>query len=130
MVPGVILGHVNSRGEAVVPLPVHGPAGRQLQAQFVIDSGFNGQLSMPFRMVRDLGLTWFEEDTGTLADGSRATFDVYLATVLWLGQHRRVTVNAMESPPTIGTELLMGHAISAQWVPGGSVRIEPLRPVT
>lgn len=81
---------------------------------------------MPDKMIRELGLDWFEKSDATLADGSRVSFDVYLATVFWFGKPRRVKVDAMDSPPTLGTELLLGHTLNVLWVPGGQVTIETL----
>lgn len=126
---GLITGRVNARGEAVVPLAIHGDVGRRVDVRFVVDTGFNGQVSLPFQFIRDLGLLCIGADFGTLADGSRVAFDVFLATAFMFGKPRRVKVDAMESPPTIGTELLLGHTLHAEWVPGGQVTIAPLMEV-
>ena len=123
---GVITGHISVAGEAVLLLTIHGKAGRRFEFHTVIDTGYNGQVSLPPQVIHDLGLGWIREDLGTLADGSRTRFDVYRATLFWLGRPRLIRVDAMDSPPTIGTELLHGHTLHAAWIPGGLVTIAPL----
>lgn len=76
----MIEGVVNSAYEAVIPLSLRGPAGQAQQVEAVIDTGF---LTLPPSLVAELGLVFKGTSEGTLADGSRVSFDAYDATLLW-----------------------------------------------
>ena len=52
----MIQGTVNAAYEAVVSLPLRGPAGRARDVDAVVDTGFTRFLTLPPAMVADLGL--------------------------------------------------------------------------
>ena len=54
----MMTGQVNAYREAVVSLVVRGPAnvGREIDA--VVDTGFNGFLTLPASLIHELGLVW------------------------------------------------------------------------
>ena len=45
----MIAGSVNAYREAIIDLAIRGPVGQALEAEAVIDTGFNGSLSFTFR---------------------------------------------------------------------------------
>ena len=51
----MITGIVNEYGEAVIPLVVRGQSGQEVKIQAVIDTGFNGFLTLPPQVVMTLG---------------------------------------------------------------------------
>jgi predicted aspartyl protease len=53
------------------------------QIAAVIDTGYNGELTLPDALVDDLQLPFAGYRRGMLADGSIAVLPVYLATVKW-----------------------------------------------
>ena len=53
----MISGVVTDRREAVVRLRMHGPAGQDQEIEAVIDTGFDGWLSLPSSIIARLGLT-------------------------------------------------------------------------
>ena len=55
----MIEGFVNANLEAVVAIPLQGPAGQTQEVDAVIDTGFNGYLTLPPTMVADLGCPWW-----------------------------------------------------------------------
>ena len=62
----MIEGVVNAAYEAVVTLPVQGPAGQSREVEAVIDTGFNRFLTLPPALVAELDLpfvTW-KSDVG------------------------------------------------------------------
>ena len=71
----MIRGTVNERWEAVVPLRVRGPGGTEAAVQAVVDSGFNGSMTLPMAVVASLGLRRESRGSGLLADGSSRVFD-------------------------------------------------------
>lgn len=68
---------VNANLEAVVTLPLRGPAGQEQEIDAVIDTGFNGFLTLPPMLVADLGLPVVGDGEAVLADGREASFNVY-----------------------------------------------------
>jgi clan AA aspartic protease len=92
----------------------------------VVDTGFNGYLTLPPALIGVLGLPWLCRQQGQLADGSLLPFDVYVATVDWHGQPRAVEVEAADAQPLLGMALLQGSELRIQVMPGGAVTITPL----
>jgi clan AA aspartic protease len=121
----MITGIVNSRLEATIPLLIHGPTGQQL-IDWVIDTGFNGSLTLPLNVIARLGLVWRSRSTATLADGSVASFDIYEAIVTWDGAPRNVLVETADTDPLVGMGLLAGHELRVEVKLGGAVTVVPL----
>jgi clan AA aspartic protease len=89
----------------------------------VIDTGFSGDLTLPTAIIASLGLTWLGREPRILADGSTDLFDVYSATVVWDGQPRPIEVQAPNTQPLVGMNLLHRHSLRMEVVNGGSVEI-------
>lgn len=122
----MISGTVSSDGrEATIELVVQGPAGEHT-VRVVVDTGFNGALTLPTGTVQELALVRRSTERGTLADGSEALLAVHLATVIWDGLPRRVRALATSRTPLVGMALLNGYELSMQVVGGGTVRISAL----
>ena len=118
-------GHVNQQCEAVISVAVRG--GSQLKSvDAVIDTGFNGFLSLPISIIVELGLIWNYRDRATLGDGSETLFDVYAAEVIWDGQYQQIEVNAAETEPLLGMRMLKGYRLQVDTIEGGLVIIEVL----
>jgi clan AA aspartic protease len=122
-------GHVNQRCEAVISVAVRG--GDKLKSvNAVIDTGFNGFLSLPIAIIIELGLPWKYRDRATLGDGSETLFDVYDAQAIWNGQYREIEVNAAETEPLLGMRMLKGYRLQVDTIEGGLVTIEMLQNVS
>jgi len=91
----------------------------------VIDTGFNGFLTLPRAMVHTLQLPLAGNRQVTLGDGSTVVLDLYLATVLWDTQPREVLVLAAESSPLMGMAMLYGNCVLLHVVDNGDVLIDP-----
>ena len=66
----MITGSVNSALEATLRLAAHDPTGQAHEFEAVIDTGFNGFLTLPPALIAALGLPWLCRQDGQLADGS------------------------------------------------------------
>jgi len=88
----MMTGTVNVDLEAVLRLIVRDVSGQPHDVDAVIDTGFNGFLTLPPALITTLALPWLCRQQGQLADGSIQVFDVYVATVNWDGQSRSVEV--------------------------------------
>nr|WP_309739555.1 hypothetical protein [Chamaesiphon sp. OTE_20_metabat_361] len=57
----------------------------------MIDTGFDGFLSLPSEIIVRLGLPWTISNSATLGDGSEVLFDFYTGTTIWDGQYRTIS---------------------------------------
>jgi clan AA aspartic protease len=122
----MISGKVNVYREAVVRLVLQNPQGREREIEAVIDTGFNGFLTLPLDLVSGLALPFRRSGRALLGDGSEITFDVHEAVVLWDGRLRRIAVDIADTDPLLGMGLLYGHEINLQVIEGGDVSIKHL----
>ncbi len=120
----MIEGVVNAAYEAVVTLPLRGQAGQERDIQVVIDTGYNGFLSLPPALVEELGLLLVGPSQATLANGDVETFDVYDVTVLWDGMSRDIEADAVGPTPLAGMLLLDNHDLNIDVQDGGRVVIQ------
>jgi clan AA aspartic protease len=122
----MIYGVVNLRREATLPLVVGNAEKQQQMVDTVIDTGFNGFLSLPSTVIATLNLPWSASDIVTLGDGSQTLFDIYTAMVIWDGKYREIDIAASETEPLLGMALLYGYRLQVDNVEGGIVKIEEL----
>jgi clan AA aspartic protease len=110
----------------MVPLRVRGQTGPAADIAAVVDTGFNGFLTLSSSVVAALALPFLNYFRAGLADGSRVRLEVYAATVVWDGAEREIEVFATGRDPLLGTSLLDGCDVSIQFTDGGLVTIERL----
>ncbi|MFO1432316.1 MAG: clan AA aspartic protease [Candidatus Competibacteraceae bacterium] len=123
----MIAGAINAHYEATVRLSVQGADGRVQEIEAILDTGFNGSLTLPSTVIANLGLTWRTRGLIMLANGSEDQCDIYAATIIWDGTRRNILVEAADTDPLIGMALLYGHnTVRLEVVEGGSVIIEAL----
>ena len=122
----MIYGVVNLRREATLPLVVGNSSGQRQVIDTVIDTGFDGFLSLPSEVIARLGLPWTISNTATLGDGSETLFDFYTGTVIWDGQYRTIDIAESETEPLLGMALLYRYRLQVDTVEGGIVKIEAL----
>lgn len=122
----MIQGFVSSRREAMLSLVIGNTNKKRQVIDAVIDTGFNGFLTLPATIIATLELPWNASDIVTLGDGSETLFDLYAATVIWDGQYREVDIAESETEPLVGMALLYGYRLQIDAVEGGIVRIEAL----
>jgi clan AA aspartic protease len=122
----MIIGVVNASTEATIGLPVQAADGREQEIEAILDTGFNGSLTLPAALIASLGLPWRTRGLVMLADGSEDYCDMYAATIIWDGRPQNILVEAADTDPLVGRALLYGYALHIQMIEGGSVVIEPL----
>lgn len=109
----------------LLPLGLSAQEGFEVEA--VVDTGFDGELTLPRGLIRRLGYPYAGFTRGTLADGSVVRFDYHEGRVLWHGGEERavVVLAAGEAgDPLVGMALLRGSRLTIDAVPGGAVRVE------
>jgi clan AA aspartic protease len=92
----------------------------------VVDTGFNGSLTLPSSVIQTLAVTLQGTRDATLADGSSLRLDVYRATVVWDGNPRAVQILSAEGGHLVGMRLMYGYELRAEVVDGGMVTITEL----
>ena len=120
----MIAGVVNADYEAIIHLSIRGPTGREHEIDAIIDTGFNGFLTLPPSVVIVLELIRLSRGRALLANGSEELFDIYGVTVLWEGQPRYVETDAVDTTPLVGMSLLEGYDLTIQVAQGGRVVIQ------
>ena len=122
----MISGKIRNR-EATIALEVSGPGqSPQQQIEAVIDTGYNGYLTLPSDLVTALTLPFAGYRRGTLADGSIVRMEDYLASVVWHGQQKDVLISQAAGTPLVGMALLEGSRLTMDVLDDGDVMIEEL----
>jgi len=119
-----LVGIVNDNREAIVKLSVRAVDGQSHEVVAVIDTGFNGYLTMPRSLIATLGCAFNSKGFTVLADGSVHFVDLFVADVEWGSVVRSVEVECAETEPLIGMALMEGYKLTIEDEPAGSVTIE------
>ena len=122
----MIGGNVNAFREPRVPVLVTGPTGVNRTINFLVDTGFNGELTLPPKLIATLGLGWLQAVDVRFADDRVTQENVYLADVEWGGTTQSIRVYEMDSQPLLGTILLQGCRLEIDMIDGGDVVIRPI----
>ena len=122
----MIVGIVNEYYEAIIRLVVSGPNKQKTEIDAVIDTGFNGSMSLPTSLIAKLKLPFRSRGRAELADGSESIFNSYEATIIWDGQPHRIAIDEANTDPLIGMSLLRSYELNIQVVNGGNVLIKIL----
>lgn len=122
----MMTGVVTGAREAVIRLTVRGPADREQNVDAVVDTGYDGWLSLPPSLIAFLELQWRQRGRAQLADGSACVFDIYEGSVVWDGGIRRIAVDEASTAPLLGMALLDGYELNVQVRNAGTVTITPL----
>lgn len=122
----MMTGVVTPAREAVMRVLVRGARGQEAQIDAVVDTGFNGFLTLPVQLITTLALSFAGTTQATLGDGSAVHMDVFEAIVLWDNHERSVAVLAVEGSALVGMAMLSGYRLSLDVKDGGAVVIEAL----
>jgi clan AA aspartic protease len=88
--------------EAVLRLILPGSAGEQVETTAVVDTGFDGWLTLPPDVISRLGLEWKRFGRAVLADNSTTLFSIYEGLVEWDGQAVSIPVDEVDGTPLVG----------------------------
>jgi clan AA aspartic protease len=120
----MIIGRVTAQREALVRLVVLDIAQQPHDVDAVIDTGFNGFLTLPRATVQTLQLPLAGNRRVMLGDGNTVVLDLYLATVLWDTQQREILVLQAEGGLLMGMAMLYGYRVILHVVDNGDVLID------
>ena len=111
---------------AIVNVDILGRNSRKLTVEAVIDTGFDGNLTLPYRVITLLEFPWVRSQSVILGDGNPQPCDVYDGEIAWNTQLRSIEIEAADTQPLIGMALMRGYDLHIEIVEGGSVALEPL----
>ncbi len=112
----MLTGRITSRDDALLPIEIVGSR-RMFHQVGVVDTGFNGALSLPHTLLRRAGWELFGRETFELANGKRISQKIYLGEVIFDGTRRRVlAASSGGGDILIGTRLLAGRRCEFDYV--------------
>jgi len=120
-----MVGHLNTDGEPALPVHIVGPA-ETLEIEAVVDTGFNGELTLPRPQIEALGLPEATVTEVTLADGRVRDVLMYDAETEFAGSTREIFVTEAPTTPLVGTGLLWGFSLRIEFEMDGTVEVDPL----
>lgn len=123
----MITGIVNADFEATISLSICDSKGKIYIQDAIIDTGFNGWLSLPPALIDQLNLKWKRRGRAILGDGSECVFNVYEAVVIWDGDYITIPIDEADSEPLVGMSLMEGYQLTVQVFEEGSVEIHKVR---
>ena len=119
-------GVVSQDREILFDVIVRGSNGVERTVSAVLDTGFNGFLTLPSTLVNELDLVYVGHAVGTLADGTSAIMERYRAIVEWHERSKPVYVLGGDGGPLLGMALLEGNRLAGEIIAGGAVTISAL----
>ena len=122
----MITGRINQDGELIAPIRVLDTNGYVHRFEAVIDTGFDGDLSLPGNFVAPLGMPYSEPSEMVVATGRIFDVIAYEGIAIWRGERRPIRIIETEGDPLIGIGLLWGSLLTAEITENGEVTISPL----
>ena len=122
----MIQGVVTEQRTAVIPLTLQGTMGQEDTVPTILDTGFNGFLTLPLPQIAKLGFPYQGSMRAVLGNGREAELDVFAGTVIWDGQVQAVMVLAADGSPLVGMGLLEGSRVMLDVTDNGPVAIDRL----
>jgi clan AA aspartic protease len=122
----MLTGRVTAEKEAVVRIQVLGPAAEAAWIEAALDTGYDGFLTLPPSLIRDLALPFAGTARATLGDGNEVKMDLFLAGVVWEEEPFEVLVLAAEGGVLLGMAMLAGSRVTLDVEDDGRVTIESL----
>ena len=98
-----------------------------ISAEFIVDTGFDGDLSLPASLLNQLDATFSTERIIRLADGSIHMRPYYEIMLDWDGEDRLTEITVLENVPLLGAVLMDGFSVDLEMTTGGVVQLERLR---
>lgn len=122
----MIAGAVHADGDPIVPIRIRGTRGGTINLDAVVDTGFNGWLTLSAHKIAALGLRFREEGRYVLAYGSETVSRLFEAEAEWLGGWRPFLILEMEGGPLLGMAAMRGSYLGIEVMDGDRVEIRRL----
>ena len=125
----MIAGIVNADLEPIISISICGSDGKIYTQDAIVDTGFNGWLSLPPDLIAQLNLRWKRRGRAILGDGSECVFNVYEAVLVWDGDILIIPVDEADSEPLVGMSLMEGYQLMVQVFENGRVELSKVNTV-
>ena len=122
----MICGAVNEGLEPWIELAIQDRQGGNHPVQALLDTGFNGFLTLPTAWLLDMGLECVSQVRVTLADGSEIVSDLFAAIALWDGKLVEIDIEAAETDPLVGMAMLADYDLRMRVINQGEVAISSI----
>jgi clan AA aspartic protease len=119
----MILGTVNSEHEIMFSLPILDSRGNEHQIEAILDTGFNGSLTLPPTTILQLGLAYRSRTLAEMADGTIGRLDVFAATIMWDRVVKSIAVESLDTSPLLGMSLLVNFDLQVRVTAGSLARL-------
>ena len=116
----MMTGIVTAQREAVLRLTLYDANGQEHTHDAVVDTGYNGTLTLPPTGIATLGLRWHRAGRAILADGSESRFNVYKGVVLWDGQPITIRIDELDADSLVGMSLMYGDELVLPVIDGAT----------
>lgn len=116
----MIRGRVNHQREIQIPLMLS----ESHEITALIDTGFNGYLTLPGRLLEAMQPVSAGTRRVELGDGRITELEIFLIHIPWNGKPREILAMQSESQPLVGMSLLWGHRLEVEVETDGHVLIE------
>ena len=123
----MISGRIADIDLAGIPVRIQDGGGSWRRLRIVLDTGFTGQLALPERYVRQLGLILNRDSQVTPATGQSVPVPAGSAVIMWQGRPTHVRVVQVGTHPLLGMRLLWRNHIAIDAVANGAVTVTPLQ---
>lgn len=122
----MITGRVTEEREIVIPIECHSDDDRRIAVDAILDTGFNGFLTLPPDTIQTLDAVPAGTRRANLADGTSTDMDVFVVTINWLDEQRDVLALQAEAAPLAGMSLLWGNQVRFDAKVDGHVSIDEI----
>lgn len=122
----MMTGRVTAQREAALHLTLHDANSQEYDRDAVIDTGYNGTLTLPPDVIAALGLRWHRFGRAILADGSESTFNIYKGVVLWDGRPVTIRIDEMDADSLIGMSLMYDYELVLPVLDGATFTLRSL----
>lgn len=120
----MMTGNVTPRREIVVDVDAIAEDGDLISFEAVIDTGFDGSLTLPLALLTRLDSAPAGTRRAELGDGRVVEFDIYVAKVSWHDAECKVLVLQSEAAPLVGMSLLWGSRVTFDAQDDGAITID------
>ncbi len=122
----MIRGRVDSHRQAWVQLDLKSRTVRLQRIEAMVDTGFDGNLTLPPNIIRELDFEPELEVNIVLATGAADRVKTWSGDVIWHEQVRSLLILESSGTPLLGMELLEDSQLTMQARINGDVLIERL----
>lgn len=122
----MISGTITSAREGILILTVFDQQGQKHRIKAVIDTGFDGWLTLPPSFIATLSLLTKRTGQAILADGSMILTNIYEMTVEWDEQEIRLAVDEVNAMPLVGMSLMYGYELIMPILDGATFTLKSI----